>query len=200
MELIPSFRFQERLQQKDLGREALAWNALKASHKSRPRPCPKMMMHKLIALEAPCSPLGANVSFCILSALPLSGNRAKEGWMAVGKVTTKENILIHLIMRLSEIHALFLLGLVKENETWLVLTPTLLLSQRGSEKCGVWAAQSYAQPGTTDWSTLCWLGRCILCSSHFLLWSAFCCTLNLVLSSFSNHTGDIKVVKCETHR
>jgi hypothetical protein len=88
------------------------------------------------------------MSFCILPALPLSGNRAKEGWMGVGKVTTKENILIHLIMRLSEIHALFLLGLVKENEKWLVPTPTFSLAKEPLKKCGVWAAQSCAQPGT----------------------------------------------------
>lgn len=68
--------------------------------------------------------------------------------MGVGKVTTKENILIHLIMRLSEIHALFLLGLVKENEKWLVPTPTFSLAKEPLKKCGVWAAQSCAQPGT----------------------------------------------------
>jgi hypothetical protein len=36
--------------------------------------------------------------------------------MGVGKVTMKENILIHLIMSLSEIQALFLLELLKGNE------------------------------------------------------------------------------------
>lgn len=56
--------------------------------------------------------------------------------MAVGKVTTKENILIHLIMRLSEIHALFLLGLVKENETWLVPTPTFSLAKEALKSVG----------------------------------------------------------------
>lgn len=56
--------------------------------------------------------------------------------MEVGKVTMKENILIHLIMRLSEIHALFLLGLVKENKKWLASTPPLPLSQRGSKMWG----------------------------------------------------------------
>lgn len=55
-----------------------------------------MTMHKLIALEA------HNMSFCILPARPLAGNRARERWMGVGKVTVKENILIHLIMSLSE--------------------------------------------------------------------------------------------------
>ena len=94
------------------------------------------MMHKLIALEAPCSPLGANMSLRILPAPPFSGNRAKDGWMGVGKVTMKENILIHLIMRLSEIHALFLLGLVKENEKWLVPTPTLSLAKEALKSVG----------------------------------------------------------------
>lgn len=75
--------------------------------------------------------------------------------MGVGKVIMKENILIHLIMRLSETQALFLLGLVKENEKWLVPTPHLLLSQRGSEKWGVWAAWSYAQPGTLAQTIKC---------------------------------------------
>ena len=56
--------------------------------------------------------------------------------MGVGKVTMKENILIHLIMRLSEIHALFLLGLVKENEKWLVPTPTLSLAEEALKSVG----------------------------------------------------------------
>lgn len=76
------------------------------------------------------------MSLCILPALPLSGNRAKEGWMGVGKVTMKENILIHLIMRLSEIQALFLLGLVKENEKWLVPTPTFSLAKEALRSVG----------------------------------------------------------------
>lgn len=68
--------------------------------------------------------------------------------MGVGKVTMKENILIHLIMRLSEIQALFLLGLVKENEKWLVPTPTFSLAKEALRSVGVWAGQSCAQPGT----------------------------------------------------
>lgn len=56
--------------------------------------------------------------------------------MGVGKVTTKENILIHLIMRLSEIRALFLLGLVKENEKWLVLTPTFSVAKEALKSVG----------------------------------------------------------------
>lgn len=64
-------RFQE-LQQTNLGRKGLSWNAPKASHKS----LPKMMMHKLIALEAPRSPSGANMSFCVLSG---SAARREQG-------------------------------------------------------------------------------------------------------------------------
>lgn len=56
--------------------------------------------------------------------------------MGVGKVITKENILIHLIMRLSEIRALFLLGLVKENEKWLVLTPTFSVAKEALKSVG----------------------------------------------------------------